>query len=222
MPYWTGSAWQGGEELPSPDLGWVTLYADGGHPGDARHSPVRRWVAPAAGTVRLTGKLSHGSDNGDGVCAHIVSDRLGLIAEWVAFNNQLDTAVEGIEVQAGDSLDLVVDCRNSVTSDSFAWEVALTLTSAEGQQQNWSSRTDFHGPRTALPPLPQQIVYAWQLAYGRPPTEAELSTALSFVVEQFRALIAGSSASSDVDPSLQVMENLCQVLMSSNEFLYVD
>ena len=32
LPHWTGSAWQGGSELPDANLGWVTLSADGGHP----------------------------------------------------------------------------------------------------------------------------------------------------------------------------------------------
>jgi len=97
-----------------------------------------------------------------------------------------------------------------------------TLTSSDRQDQTWTLKTDIHGPREPLPTMPQQVVYAWQLAHGRPPTEAELSAALGFIVEQFQVLIANRTEPSDIDPKLQVMENLCQVLLSSNEFLYID
>jgi len=222
VPYWTGSAWQGAEKLPAAELGWVTINATGGHPGDLQHSPIRRWIAPATGTVKITGKLIHGSENGDGVSARVVSSRNGLITEWIVRHSDLETLAEGIQVEAGDALDLHVDCRTSVTSDTFGWTVKIELVSADGKTQTWDSKADFHGPREDLPTMPQQVVRAWQLAYGRPPNEGELTTALDFLVEQFQALISGRTQAADVSPDLQVMTNLCQVLLSSNEFLYID
>lgn len=222
LPYWTGSAWQGGKELPDVSLGWVTLGANGGHPGDRQHSPIRRWVAPRGGTVQVRGSLHHPSEHGDGVVCRLVSSRDGKIAEWISRHNQVDTHVEAVAVQAGDALDFLTECRESVTSDSFAWSVTVELTGGVGATQTWASAKDFHGPRTQLDPWPQQVVYAWQLAYGRSPTDEELSAALAFLTEQFEILRGNRDAAAPIAPSLQAMTNLCQVLLSSNEFLYVD
>jgi hypothetical protein len=71
-------------------------------------------------------------------------------------------------------------------------------------------------------PFPQQIVLAWQLAYGRQPTADEYLAALNLLSEQISILAANSNKAKDIAPGLQAMTNLCQVLMSSNEFLYID
>ncbi len=222
LPHWTGKAWQGGGELPDTSLGWVLLTADGGHPGDAAHCAIRRWVAPSDGVVKVSGSLQHASEQGDGVSSRVVSGRNGLVAEWNSHHNKVSTHVEELNVKAGDVLDFITDCRASENSDTFAWSVTLELSAADGKQQTWASAADFHGPRSAAPALPKQIVYAWQLAYGRSPTKDELSSAIDFLVDQFHFMIENRDAANQVEPSLQAMTNLCQVLLSSNEFLYVD
>ena len=58
---------------------------------------------------------------------------------------------------------------------------------------------------------------AWHLAYLRPPTADELRVGSAFVRSQTRAL-AGRAK----DPELAALTNLCQQLLASNEFLYVD
>ncbi|NOZ39537.1 MAG: DUF1549 domain-containing protein [Planctomycetes bacterium] len=222
LPHWTGKAWQGGAELPDASLGWVLLTANGGHPGDAAHCAIRRWVAPTDGVAKINGSLHHAAEQGDGVSSRVVSNREGLVAEWNSHHNKISTPVQELNVQAGEVLDFLTDCRTSENSDSFAWSVSLELTAADGKQQTWASAADFHGPRSAAPALPKQIVYAWQLAYGRSPTQDELSAAIDFLVEQFYYMIEHRDAANQVDPSLQALTNLCQVLLSSNEFLYVD
>jgi hypothetical protein len=79
----------------------------------------------------------------------------------------------------------------------------------------------------------RQAQVAWQLALARPPEPAELERALAFMAEQSSGApvaagaVAGAagaqpaaapSAEAPVDP----LASLCQVLLSSNEFLYVD
>ena len=80
---------------------------------------------------------------------------------------------------------------------------------------------------TSSEPSPQ-IVRAWQLAQGDTPTETELAEALAFLAaqtEQFRALpppmdqAAGATA---LAPEVRALASLCQALVSSNRFLYVD
>jgi len=79
----------------------------------------------------------------------------------------------------------------------------------------------------------QQVQTAWQLALGRAPEAGELERALAFLAAQTSpapppepVAAAGaekpppdtSAAQVTVDP----LVNLCQVLLSTNEFLYVE
>jgi hypothetical protein len=80
----------------------------------------------------------------------------------------------------------------------------------------------FDGPRGERPALPRQVIRAWQLTYGRVPTDGELHSALDFLVEQTRYLRANREAHQGTRATTQAITNLCQVLLSSNEFLYID
>ena len=93
LPHFTGSAWQGSAALPDPSLGWVTINANGGHPGDAAHSPIRRWIAPAAGRLTIEGQLSHPSESGDGVRGRVVVGGDVVRGEWLVHHGSAATAV---------------------------------------------------------------------------------------------------------------------------------
>jgi len=67
---------------------------------------------------------------------------------------------------------------------------------------------------------PALIDRAWQLIYSRPPSDSERADAEQFLTEQTELLKA--RAGKKDDPRLQAVASLCQVLLSSNEFLYVD
>jgi hypothetical protein len=56
------------------------------------------------------------------------------------------------------------------------------------------------------------IAYAWALAYQRPITPDELDAARAFV----------AAPRTGDDPDLSALTDLCQQLLCSNEFLYVD
>ena len=87
--------------------------------------------------------------------------------------------------------------------------------------------------------LRSQIILAWQLAFTRPPTESELERSLRFLtsqVEHLKSLEPPTPASNEdgkeekeenqevkqIEPELQALTNLCQTLMGSSEFLYID
>ncbi|MCA9188340.1 MAG: DUF1553 domain-containing protein, partial [Planctomycetales bacterium] len=59
--------------------------------------------------------------------------------------------------------------------------------------------------------------YAWQLAYARQPTEAELARSRNFVQQHLRLLQAKQVES----PEQQALSDYCQSLIMSNEFLYM-
>jgi uncharacterized protein DUF1553/uncharacterized protein DUF1549/cytochrome c len=152
LPHFTGSSWQGGPQTPDPKLGWVILSAEGGHPGnDHDHAVVRRWIAPAAGTLKIGGNLQHDSDQGDGVRAIVVSGRDGVSGDWIAHNQKASTKVDRASVEAGDTIDFVIDCRTNPGWDGFKWTVTLALDPRpENGSARWDSRTGFRGP----PPSP--------------------------------------------------------------------
>jgi hypothetical protein len=81
----------------------------------------------------------------------------------------------------------------------------------------------------------KQIARGWQLAFSRGPTVTELDEALAFLsrqVEQLKAVPEKKEEKTKKDekakpsvrptPELQALTDLCQALLSANEFLYVD
>ena len=70
-----------------------------------------------------------------------------------------------------------------------------------------------------------QFQRAWRLAYGRPPTDREMAYGLAFLTVQTSTPTASAPANPKtppVDPSHVALAHLCQALISSNGFLYVD
>jgi mono/diheme cytochrome c family protein len=74
----------------------------------------------------------------------------------------------------------------------------------------------------------QQIMLSWQLVYARPPEHSELDAATEFLAEQ-TAIFAEQAAykPNEKKPPVRTAAQeaaalMCQMLLSSNEFLYVD
>ena len=73
----------------------------------------------------------------------------------------------------------------------------------------------------------KQLEHAWLLLYGRPATEDDLARSLAYLEEQTQAL---TQYHHDIqhpkgvvpNPAQEAMASLCQVLCSSNRFLYVE
>ncbi len=141
FPYFDGQSWQASKQFPDPDLHYLRITPDGGHTGSTiQQGAIRRWTAPVTGVVKITGRLKHAAQQGDGVRAQLIHSRLALQAEWKAFGNEVETNAERIEVQAGDTLDFLVDCIGNDNSDSFQWSPAVELMevdSSEGSHDTW-------------------------------------------------------------------------------------
>lgn len=158
LPHFTGEAWQGGLALPDEKLGWAQLTAEGGHPGnDLEHAVVRRWIAPSNMTVNISGTIRHEPKAGDGIGARVVSSRGGTLGTWKVHASKTEVKVEGAQLQAGDTLDFVVDIGGNLNSDQFKWAPAITLTSNTGEAE-WNAKRDFSGPSPS-PPVP---LTAWE------------------------------------------------------------
>jgi len=182
LPHFTGRAWQGGPNWPDAKLGWAQLTADGGHAGnDLQHAVVRRWIAPRDCVVSIAGRIAHETSAGDGVRAFISHSRLGQLRTVTVHNSAEDLRVPSTAVQAGDTLDFIVDYRANLNSDEFKWVPVLTelntAAAAPGAPvlvKEWDAKKDFRG--VDVP----------------------------------------------VQPPLKPWEQLVQVLLSANEFLFVD
>jgi hypothetical protein len=145
LPHFTGDAWQGGPSFPDGGLGWVQLSATGGHPGNDRdHAAVRRWIAPRAMQVAVKSTLQHEPEPGDGIRAFIVSSRSGTLASATAHQQTISLDAEAITVEAGDTLDFVVDIGDVLNSDQYLWSIEIRdLGTPEAQPGNWDSKRDF-------------------------------------------------------------------------------
>jgi hypothetical protein len=228
FPHWSGSSWLGGPKFPDPKLGFSSLHKTGGHPDRAAdRATIRRWIAPFAGQVVISGTLHHPSPNGDGVRGRIVSSGAGFQGEWIAKTGGVTTAVKSFAVKPGEAIDFITDCRAHFTSDSFSWNVTVSMKSSEGEELGvWKSDEGFHGPVPSTPAaigrMPERVARAWELAYSRPPSEVELKSALDFLAGQIRYLAANPTSAAGREPATFAMANLCQALINSNEFLYVE
>ncbi|MEQ1860605.1 MAG: DUF1549 domain-containing protein [Chthoniobacteraceae bacterium] len=73
-----------------------------------------------------------------------------------------------------------------------------------------------------------QIVKAWRILFGKAPQEADVLRGLAYLAEQTEAVRAyhhGIQRAKDApppDPQLDALASLCQVLFSSNRFLYIE
>ena len=155
LRYGTARQWQGGKKRPDNKLDWIALDPFGGCPGGGPDQlAIRRWVAPADGEVTVSGRLRHFHSwrAGDGVKARIVSSNTGSAGEWRVFFQDVDTPAQGLKVQAGDTIDFVVDCERNSDCDIFEWIVDLKLVDAEQRAMGtWNSARDFR----VIPAPPQ-------------------------------------------------------------------
>ncbi len=138
-------------------------------------------------------------------------------------------------LQAFDAPVMVTNCekRSSSTvatqslmlmNGSFILEQASTL--AERCRREAERRR--HGTVQVEGDLPideslaRQIAAAWELAYGRPAAREELELGAEFIRRQLETLESTPRGLPEKrTPAAQAMTNLCQMLLISNEFLYV-
>jgi mono/diheme cytochrome c family protein len=157
LPHFTGQAWQGGPNLPDSKLEWATLNAQGGHPASA-HAVIRRWTAPVDGEVRLHGRLTHPAREGNGVRARIVLAGATVLGTWEVHHGQRETNLPAVAVRKGQTLDLIVDCKDHISHDSFLWELTIEPVQPPppGIGQTWNTQRDFAGPE------PTGILGTWE------------------------------------------------------------
>jgi hypothetical protein len=153
--HFVSGRWQPAAEYPATSYGHLGLMATGGHPGpDGSMSAVRRWVSPVDGVISIQGRLEHPSEQGDGVRGLVVHNQRGELGRWEALGSSVDTDVGQVQVEAGDTVDFVVDPRESDSHDSFNWAPRIRLVDtnvSELLESAWSAAVDFGGPGLGAP-----------------------------------------------------------------------
>jgi hypothetical protein len=162
LPYFAGTAWQGGPNWPDANLGWVRLTADGGHPGNTRQSAaVRRWTAPRDLTIQIRSKLIHDAAAGDGIRAFIAGSKRGQLQSATIHQKTIDLNADALVLKAGDTIDFVVDIGDVLHSDQYLWTATITELSVENPTV-WNSAADFpknqHESLTPWEQLAQVVV----------------------------------------------------------------
>jgi hypothetical protein len=146
------------EKFPDETFGSLHVNANGGHPGKtAEQASIRRWTAPAKGTVRIDATLGHANANGDGVRGRIVSSERGKLGEWTVHNTKAETKLDAIEVAGGETIDFVVDAQADGKSDAYTWSPIVAFTPPEDALEltakTWNAKKDFETPPKVIPPM---------------------------------------------------------------------
>ena len=149
LPYFSGTAWQGGDSYPDTKLGWLQLSSTGGHPGnDLKHAIVRRWTATLDGNYAVHSKISHEPEVGDGIRAFVSHGTRGILRSATLFHSAEQIDVDTIAMIKGDTLDFTVDIRDGLNSDQFLWSPKISLTGMTGsggdtEKQIFDAEKDF-------------------------------------------------------------------------------
>ncbi|MDB5338197.1 MAG: Protein of unknown function (DUF1553)/Protein of unknown function (DUF1549)/Planctomycete, partial [Planctomycetaceae bacterium] len=164
FPFFNGQ-WRGGPQENDPESGRSSLHSHGGTAGrNGSVAAIRRWIAPRAGKLAISGKLevqqNSTEPSGDGVRGRIVSSRQGLLGTWLVHGTQEMTDVADLDVQPGDTIDFVADGRGRDQGAGFNWTPVLTMTvtdAAKDEKLKWEADREFKGVSTT----PTVIYDAW-------------------------------------------------------------
>ena len=188
------AAWYGSTFRTGPD--WTRGGKDWQHPGESTPS-VRRFEAPRAGRVAITGRVFKLHLAGDGIRASIRHNEREI---WnVEIGGKDAQGVElavPLEVKSGDVLRFIVDKRGNIGSDTTGWDPVVAYVDGERYQASvgfaakkqgaggWFYETVGEG-KPAAPPKPSILGPA---AFPEPPTVAlTVAAADELLVRDWRA-----------------------------------
>ena len=125
----------------SGTTGW--LASDATHPGNGVDT-IRQWLAPAAGTISISGRVyKQDTGGGAGIIATVEKNGTSLWSKTVAYNDSTgyttDAALGNIVVASGDKINFVVDDNGTFGYDQTGW--AQTISYTGNTQTSWALNT---------------------------------------------------------------------------------
>jgi mono/diheme cytochrome c family protein len=170
LPLFNGTAWRASTKKTDAKLGPVQLTAVGGNPGRSNVAAIRRWVAPRAGFISISGQLAYAQTNGAGVRGRIVSSRLGLLGQWQVHNSRADASVENFAVKANDTIDFIVDYMGGGRGGLFQWAPVIEMAKGGSEELGlphiWDAKDNFIDPKKIREPLGAWEKYAQVLLFS--------------------------------------------------------
>ncbi len=168
LEFWTGSSYQASSEFPDPVMKHLRITANGAHPGkNEDFCVIRRWTAADDGVVKISGKLKHARDNGDGVTATIRSK--SFAESFTVANSETETIVDRLAVVKGQVIDFVVSPRSTTTADAHIWTIEIEGIEGAISKATWNSSADFQAPPppplTPLAQLAQALMLTNEFLY---------------------------------------------------------
>ncbi|MFS0724101.1 right-handed parallel beta-helix repeat-containing protein [Paenibacillus sp. 1P07SE] len=137
--------WQADTKYP-----WISATAM--HPGQD-FDAVRKWVSPGKGKIRISGTVSKGDSEGDGVLATIKRNTVTLWSSEIKSAEPVHpTGVEAIDVDQGTEIYFIVNRVNRINND----------------HTNWNPTIHYEGNKPGATALPQTL-------QAKAPLSAELS-----------------------------------------------
>ena len=125
---------------------------------------VRRWTASQPGLISIASELIHRHEVGDGVAAWIASSRGGILKSAKVHNRTESMSVDSCSIEAGDTIDFIVDIAEQLNTDQFEWAPVIQWkqpSSAKASSEEigtvtWDSHRDFTKTTSfSLKPLEQ-------------------------------------------------------------------
>ncbi|MEM1294701.1 MAG: PSD1 and planctomycete cytochrome C domain-containing protein [Verrucomicrobiota bacterium] len=128
--------------VPNRDLGYLSLYPTGGHPGQDSKVVIRRWRANATGKYRVSGEVFRPSQKGDGIRAMILKNGTEILKDITLTDPQKHaTPLPLMELKAGTTLEFLVSANGTADHDGFQWTKKIERVNDEGKV-NYTSVSD--------------------------------------------------------------------------------
>ena len=134
--YDVSNSWRGLEVFAPPRYNWNRLWASKGHP-ERTLDVVRRWVAPGAGTIHITGNASDGFSTGDGVIIFIKKNNAILWQGIVENGNTTGISYDiNTPVSSNDNIDFVINKRGDNIGDVTNFDPSIDFVSDASTNSN--------------------------------------------------------------------------------------
>ncbi len=116
---------------------------------------MRRWVAPHGGKFSVNSAPIHEVAAGNGIRCWIVSGRQGVLASLALHNQRQEMNVAEVALEAGETLDFVVDINADLNNDQYQWapvisEIRAADDPAVATAAAWQAERDFAGNTPTL------------------------------------------------------------------------
>ena len=151
LPVFEGDAWR-----DAAKAGKAQLTADGGRAMTGTNVVlVRRWVAPAAGKVRLDGEFKL-KDPTAAASAVVVSSVRGVLDAWDHDADGVHTETDDVTVASGEALDFFVEpAADKPGGVEYDWRFTVEAVDSPAMgRMVWNSTGHFDGP----PPPPAKAL----------------------------------------------------------------